>query len=160
MTESRRQDHVSSPRLEICTQEGPVTDENAATPEQQAALDRARARIGQSIDPVVVGVLKRALEVARRNELSTITLKEVLEAFLHATITPALINRLQEARSIAEDERGSEYVYVDDVSTFAAQLADPTSLVYQIVELEVDDMEAFVARVWQRVRATSPSGDS
>jgi hypothetical protein len=114
------------------------------TPEQQAAF--ARVKPGTRIDPVVVGVLKRASEVAQRDGTDTVTLREVLEVFLHCSITPALINHLQAARSVVEDERG-EVIFVGDTEVLAAQLSDSSSSVRQLLERHVANMDALIADV-------------
>lgn len=135
-------------------------DAQAPDPDREAVFERLRSRAQQSIDPIVVGVLQRAVEVARRKDVPTVGLKEVLESFLHATITPGLIHHLQAARSISEDEQGAEIVYVDDLSVFAAALEAPTSVLRQVVEQYVDDLDGLIALVRLRVRDTPPSDDT
>jgi hypothetical protein len=117
------------------------------TPEQEAAFERVKAR-SVRLDPVMVGILNRASELARREQ--TVTIKEVLEALLHATITPASSITFR-PRSITEDERGAEVVYLDDLAVLAAQLVDG-SLVWQILDRHVDDMDALVTEVRRHVR--------
>ena len=124
--------------------------ESELTPEQQAAFDRVKA--GSRIDPLVVGVLKRAAVVAQREGNDTVTLEDVLEAFLHCTTTPALIQNLQAARSVVEDERGGELVFLDDTAVLAAQLSDGSSSVFQILERHVNDMDALIGDVRRLVR--------
>lgn len=122
---------------------------NELTPEEEACSDRVMAR-STVVDPVTVGILKRAAELAERNESATVTVKEALEALLHTTITPTLIHHLQAARSIMEDERG-EAEYLDDTAVLAAQLSDGSS-VWQILDRHVDDMDALIREVRAHVR--------
>ena len=105
------------------------------------------------MDPLAAEVMKRAAEVARRRDdgVVTVTVKDVLEALLHCTITPGLLVHLQRARSITEDESGNEVVYLDDLAVLAAQL-DDNGLVRQILERHVHDMDALRAEVHRHVR--------
>lgn len=92
------------------------------------------------------------MEVARREGNDTVTLKEVLETFLHCTITPHLIHHLQAARSVIEDERGGELEFLDDTAVLAAQLSDRSSSVWQILDRHVSDMDALIEDVRRGVR--------
>ena len=92
-----------------------MPDDPELTPEEQAAFDRVAARSVRP-DPVTLGILNRASEIERRGDSVTVTIKEVLEALLHAPIKPALINHLKSARSVTEDENGDEIIYLDDIA--------------------------------------------
>jgi hypothetical protein len=126
------------------------------SPDQRAELERVSKFT--RMDPLAVEIINRAAEVARRHDEGdiTVTVKDVLEALLHCTITPGLLMHLQRARSITEDEAGSEVVYLDDLAVLAAQL-DDSSLVRQILERHVDDIDALIADVRRGVRDHDPA---
>jgi hypothetical protein len=128
------------------------------SPDQRAEFERV-AKFTR-MDPLAVEIINRAAEVARRHDEGdiTVTVKDVLEALLHCTITPGLLMHLQRARSITEDEAGNEVVYLDDLAVLAAQL-DDSSLVRQILERHVDDINALIADVRRGVRDHGPAAE-